>query len=229
MIIFRYALIRGVRAPLSLIVNCVMPLILVLIRPLWADDAVLGFGFIAFMIMSGAYLMSQSIITDKTDGAIYRILAAPVTMRRYLAENLLACMVPLTVQMILISLLGFMLYDWSPAIAFGVFLCYTLLTLASVSMSFAWHCLFKSKENSGAGFGFVLTFMAMLSGMLFPTTVFPGPLQYIGAIFPIYWAMQGLNSVLELGAMSMQYWLALAAMLLFTAAFLLYGGKRRII
>ena len=229
MTIFRYALLRGVRAPLSLVVNCMMPLILVLIRPLWADGAVLGFGFIAFLIMSGAYLMSQSIITDKTDGAIYRILAAPITMRRYLAENLLACMVPLTVQMVLISLLGFILYDWSPAIAFGVFLCYTLLTLASVSMSFAWHCLFKSKENSGAGFGFVLTFMAMLSGMLFPTTVFPGPLQYVGAIFPIYWAMQGLNSVLELGAISAQYWLAAAAMLLFTAAFLLYGGKRRVI
>ena len=231
MTIFRYALLRGVRSPLSMIVNCAMPLVLILIRPLWVMDGgfSLGFALIAFMVMSGSYLMSQSILTDKTDGAIYRILAAPITMRRYLTENLLSCMVPLLTQIVLVTLLGHLLYNWSLPLSFFVFLCYTVLTLASVTMAFAWHCLFKIRENSGAGFGFVLTFMCMLSGMFFPMTFMPGPLQYVGAIFPVFWAVRGLNSVLELGTASGEYWLAIAAMLLFAMAFLLYGGKRRII
>lgn len=229
MTIFRYALLRSIRSPLTLIVNCILPPALMFIRPLWLEQQGLGLSFVAFIIMSGAYLMSQIILKDKAEGAIHRILAAPVTMRRYLAENLLACMVPLLAQMVLISLLGWVLYGWDATLAVAVFLCYTVLTLTSVTMSFAWHCLVKSKENSTMGFSFILTFMALLGGLFFPTTVFPGPLQYIGAIFPIYWAMEGLRSVQELGTMSAQFWLAIAAMLFFAAAYLLYGGKRRII
>ena len=229
MTIFNYALLRGIRSPLSMIVNCLVPLVIILIRPMWTDGSNVGFGLMAFPVMSGAFLMSQSILTDKLDGAIIRILAAPMTMRRYLAENLLSCTLPLMVQMALVSLLGFILYDWTLTLSFGFFLCYTMLTLATVGMSFAWSCLFKDKDNSNVGFIFVIMFMAILSGVALPLEILPGVLQYVGVVFPVYWAMQGLNSVLETGAISAEFWLAMAAMLLFTVAFLLYGGKRRII
>jgi len=173
--------------------------------------------------------MSLSILTDKADGAIVRILAAPITMRRYFAENLLSCMVPLFVQLIVVSLLGAILYDWGSILSIAVFLCYTILALASVTMAFAWHCLFKSKEASNAGFGFVVTLMSFLSGFLLPLEVFPGLLQYVGAMFPAYWTARGLHSVLETGAMTGDFWLSIVAMLLFAVAFLLYGSKRRII
>ena len=229
MIIFRYALLRGIRHPMSLLCNCLLPLVLMLIRPLWSDGDTFGFALITFVAMSGAYLMSQSIITDKTDGAITRILTAPVTMRRYLVENLFACMVPLLVQTILIALLGFWLYNWTLTLSFAVFLCYTILTLASVAMAFAWHCLFKNKESSAAGFTIVLVLTAILGGLTFPAEFFPGPLQYLGAIFPAYWAMRGIRSAAEVGYLTNDYWLAIAAMMLFATAYLLYGGKRRII
>jgi len=209
-------------------VNCIIPIILMFIRPFWIDGAT-GFFFIAFAVMSGAYLMSLSILTDKTDGAIVRILAAPITMRRYLTENLLACMVPLLVQVLLVSLLGVALYDWGLTLSIVVFLCYTVLTLASVAMAFAWHCLFKSKDASNAGFGFIVTLMAFLSGFIFPLEVFPGIIQYIGAIFPAYWTARALHYVLETGVINGVFWTSIAAMLVFAAAFLLYGSKRRIV
>jgi len=228
--IFRYALLRGVRSSFSLVVNCIVPLILILIRPFWAEGAAVGgFGFLAFVVMGGSFLMSQSILSDKIDGSIIRILAAPVTMRRYLAENLLSCMVPLSAQMALVAILGFILYDWSLTLSFAVFMCYTVLALASVAMCFAWHCLFKSKENSNSGFIGALTLMAMLGGLFFPIEVLPGFLEYVGVVFPVYWAMQGLRFVTDTGMMSGEYWLAIAAMVLFAIAYLLYGSKRRII
>jgi len=235
MTIFHFALLRGIRNPLSMVVNCMIPLIIILIRPFWTGGDIAGFGnlpgfgLLAFTIMGGAFLMSQSILSDKVDGAIMRILAAPVTMRRYLAENLLSCMVPLVIQIALISLLGFILYDWSLALSFALFLCYTVLALSSVAMAFAWHCLFKSKENSNTGFSLVLTLMMMLGGVFIPIEILPGFLEYAGVIFPVYWAMQGIRSVLETGTMLTEYWLGIAAILLFAIAFLLYGGKRRII
>lgn len=231
MTIFRYALLRGVRSPFSLVVNCVLPIGLMFVRTLWEDGGGLvgGFSFLVLVIMSGAYLMSMSILSDKTEGTITRILAAPVTMRRYLTENLLACMVPLMVQITLISIFGVILYDWSLTLSMAVFLCYTVLGLASVTMAFAWHCLFRSKEGSGGGFGLVLSLTVFLSGATFPLDAFPGVLQYVGAIFPVYWAIQGVDAVLETGAMAGDYWISLAAMLLFATACLLYGGKRRIV
>ncbi|MCL2377200.1 MAG: ABC transporter permease [Defluviitaleaceae bacterium] len=233
MTIFYYALLRGaIRNTFSLVVNCFIPIALIFVRPFWTQGVfgiTIGFGLLAFVTMSGAYLMSLNILKDKAEGAIHRILAAPVTMRQYLMQNLLACMVPLTAQMLIISALGYFLYDWSITLSLAIFLCYSVLMLASVAMAFAWHCLFKDGDQSASSFMFLLTFMAVLGGLFVPTEFFPGVLQYLGAIFPVYWGIQGLNSVLETGAISSDFWLPIAAMLLFTAAFLLYGGKRRII
>ena len=229
MTIFRYALLRGIRNPFSLLCTYLLPIVLILFRPFWTDGSEAGFSFLVLVTIGGAYLMSLPIITDKTDGTVLRILAAPITMRRYLAENLLSCAVPLVVQMALISLLGMILYDWSLTLSFAVFLCYTVLTVASVAMAFAWHCLFKSRENSAAGFSLVLFLTAFLGGVTFPVEVFPGPLEYVGAVFPAYWAVRGIGTVLEAGALTEAYWLSIAAMFLFAAAYLLYGGKRRMI
>ena len=233
MTIFRFALRRSARNPLTLICTYFMPIALILIRPLWAGGIGFfpdgGFAILALLTMSSAYLMSLNILADKTDGAVIRILAAPITMRRYLMENLLSCAVPLFVQMGLVAILGAILYDWSVTLSLAVFLCYTILTLASVAMAFAWHCLFKSKADSGAGFSLVLFLTAFLGGVTFPVTVFPGLLEYVGAIFPVYWAMRGLRAVLDTGVMNEQFWIGIAAMSLFTVAFLLYGGKRRIV
>ena len=237
MTIFRFALLRGTRNPLTLLCTYILPIALILIRPLWTgEDSGLGglfggggFSLLTVVTMSSAYLMSLSILADKADGAIVRILAAPISMRRYLTENLAACAVPLLVQMTLISILGHVLYDWSATLSIAVFLCYTVLTLASVTMAFAWHCLFKGKEGSVVGFSMILFLTAFLGGLTFPVEAFPGPLQYVGAIFPAYWALRGLGAVLEMGAMDGQFWLAIAAMLLFAVAYLLYGGKRRLV
>jgi len=230
--IFRFALLRGTRNPLTLLCTYILPIVIVLVRPMWASEGLGGIGgfpFLAIVTMSSAYLMSLSILTDKVDGVVLRILAAPIPMWRYLAENLAACAVPLLVQMTIVSILGHVLYDWSLTLSIAVFLCYTVLTIASVAMAFAWHCLFKSKESSATGFSMILFLTIFLGGLIIPAEAFPGPLQYAGAVFPAYWSMRGLRAVIETGAMSVEFWISIAAMLLFAAAYLLYGGKRRMI
>ena len=230
MTIFRFALIKGLRSPGTFIINCVLPLALILIRPLWTGELFLsGFGLLIMVIWGGSFLMAQGILNDKADGAIIRILAAPVSMLNYLTQNLLAFMVPMAVQVALVTLLGAILYNWSLAIALLVFLCYTVFTISSVALSFAWNCLFKSKDSSFSSFSALMTFGTFLSGAFVPISDFPAGLQNVGAILPAYWAMRGLNILSNYGGATVGYWVAVLAMLLFTLAFLLYGGKRRII
>ena len=228
MTIFRYALLRGLRSPLSLAINCFVPILIMFLRPFWTGGGVSGLGLLAFVTMGGAFLMSMSILSDKMEGTIIRILAAPITMRRYLLENLLSAMMPLFVQVLLISILGYVLHDWSTTLTIAVFLCYTMLTLSSVAMAFAWHCLFKNKESSAGGFGMVLTLAAMLGGAMVPVEILPGILEYAGAIFPVYWMMRGINSVIAYDAFTQAFWLGILAMALFTTAYLLFGGRRRL-
>ncbi|MCL2212726.1 MAG: ABC transporter permease [Oscillospiraceae bacterium] len=228
MTIFKYSLKRGLN-PLSLLVNGFVPIALMFIPVFWEGNRPGGFGFLSFAMMSGAFIISMTLLTDKVDGAIVRILSAPVTMRQYLVENLMAFMVPLTVQVGIVTILGVILHDWNFTLAIAVFLCYTMLNLSTVAMAFAWHCLFKSKEGSAGAFGMVLTAASMLSGVMMPVEFLPGIIQYIGAVFPMFWMARGLNAVLDYGVMNMTFVIGIAAMVLFSIAFLLYGGKRRIV
>lgn len=230
MTIFRYALIKGLRNPLTLVCNCILPLVIVFINPLWTGEGFLtGYGLLVLVIWAGSYLMTQGTLRDKETGAITRILAAPISMRNYLTQNLLAFMVPLTVQLVLVSVIGSVLYDWSLIFAFGLFLILATFTVASVTMSFAWNCLFKEKENNFTSFSALLTFGAMLSGAFMPLEFLPDALQNVGAVFPAFWAMRAVSSLSDIATMGTDYWVSIAALALFSIAFLLYGGKRRMI
>ena len=232
MTIFQYALLRGIRSPMSIVVNLALPFVLILINSLWTDDGAAlqnGFVLMASVLLFGSFLVARGIMNDRQDGTVIRILAGPVTTFRYLAQNLLACMAPLAAILIVVIAIGAFLYGWRLPFAFALMLCYTIFAAACVALSFAWSCLFKSREASFSVFSVLAMFMAMLGGLVLPLHMMPDALRYVGALFPAYWAAYGLNALLESGAAAGQFWLALAAMALFAAAFLLYGGKRRIL
>ena len=228
MTIFVYAIIKGLRNKATLIFNCILPIVIILIRPLWDEGGLSGLGLLVMTMWGAAFLMSQGILNDKINGSITRILAAPVTMFQYLAQNLLAFMVPLTVQIAIVSVLGMILYDWGFQFALALFVCYAVFTASAIAMSFAWNCLFKSKDTSFSTFSAVITFGSALSGALIPLELFPTALQYLGAIFPAYWAVRGINAYLDYGAV-LGYWSALLAMMVIAVICLFYGGKRRIV
>ena len=233
--IFRFAIIKGLRNRATLIFNCLLPIVLIFVRPMWvADGGLFGggnlasFGLLLMTMWGGAFLMSQGILNDRTSGSIVRILSAPVTTFNYLTQNLLAYMVPLTLQIAIVSILGMIFYGWSTEFAIALFVCYTVFTMSAIALSFAWNCLFKSKETSFSSFSALITFGSFLSGGLIPIEFFPLPLQYAGAVFPAYWAIRGIRTFSDYG-FAFDYFTSLAAMLLIAAICLLYGGKRRII
>ena len=231
--IFRFAILKGLRNRTTLIFNCVLPIVLILIRPMWVNGGVIGgnlasFGILLMTMWGGAFLMSQGILNDRVSGSIVRILSAPVTTLNYLSQNLLAYMVPLTIQTAVVSILGMILYDWSIQFAIALFACYTVFTISAISLSFAWNCLFKTKETSFSSFSALITFGIFLSGGLIPVEMFPGPLQYAGAVFPAFWAVRGIRVFFDYG-FSFDYFTSLAAMAVIAAICLLYGGKRRIV
>ena len=232
MTVFKYAMRRGFTSPASLILNCAMPLILIITNG--AIDTEAGNFFnpgimlAAMMIMYGGFMMARSIQLDKLDGTITRILAGPITMRSYLVQNFFSAMVPMTALSAIIGVVGIVRHNWDINFAIGIALCYAFLAASSIGLSFVWSCIFKDKEASVAVFSVLITMMAILGGLMVPLSILPDFLRRIGAIFPAHWAARGMETMMQYG-MNREYWLSIAAMFLFTVAFLLYGGKRRII
>lgn len=228
MSIFKFALVRNSRNLTSLIVICVIPIVLMLIPAFWTGAWHQGFYLYALQIMVGSFMLARGILNDRIDKTIYRILSTPISMYNYLIQNLLAYLLPLFVQIVLVVSIGTLLYDWDTAFSFALILCYTVFAIASVSMSFAWCCLFRNKHSNVSAFAILTTLVGFIGGFWFPINLLPEYIRFLGMLFPAYWVSNGINA-LGIYGLNGEYWLSLTAMLLFSAVYLLYGGKRRII
>jgi len=234
--VFKYAFMRGIKSPMSIIVNIAIPLFLLIFLYDTQDPLEAAVGgnqnrtlfFIGMLVMYGAFVMARSIQIDKRDGTVVRILAGPITMRAYLIQNFLSSMIPMTVLSLIIGAIGLIQHNWTIEYAGGVVLIYFFLSATSIGLSFVWSCLFKDKETSTAVLSVLITFVATLGGLMIPLRFLPDALQFIGALFPAYWAARGLESLMDYG-MNTQFWLGILAMFLFTVAYILYGGRRRIV
>ena len=226
MTVFRFTLIKSMKNPFTLLFTCVMPVALIFVMPLWRDGATAGFTLMLMAVWVGAFKISQGVLSDKQEGTIVRIMAAPITMLGYLWQSLLAFMVPLAAQIALISALGFWLHGWGLAFALLIALAYLVFTVSAVALGFAWSCLFKHMETSQSVFTALITFAMALSGGFVPLALLPLPLQYVGAVTPSFWAVRGLLELVEHGAFTRGYANALLWMGVIAAVCLAFGAKR---
>ncbi|MCL2189078.1 MAG: ABC transporter permease [Defluviitaleaceae bacterium] len=229
MTIFKYALKRALMKPATLVSNCVLPLVfIILMRDGFNMDGGRGFSMLAFLLMFGAFMMAGSIQADKLDGVTIRILAGPITFRTYLMQNFFAGLVPTVVLLLIIGGIGMGLHGWTLPFAGAVIICFTLLSATMIGLSFVWAVLFKDKEASLVAFTLIVMLMGMLGGLMIPMSTMPAVLRNIGAIFPPHWAARGLEELVTYGTFTTQYWVSMAALVLFAVVLLLYGSKRRI-
>jgi len=226
--IFKFALVRNARNRTSLIVICIIPVVLLFIPALWEGAWQQGFYLYALQIMIGSFMLARGILNDRIDKMIYRILSGPISMYNYLIQNLLAYLLPLLVQIVVVVTIGALLYGWNVIFSFALILCYTVFAIASVAMSFAWSCLFKDKYANISAFVLLTTLVGFIGGFWLPVALLPDYVRFLGMLFPAYWVSSGIYKLSTYG-LAMEYWLSLVAMLLFSAVYLLYGGKRRII
>jgi ABC-2 type transport system permease protein len=230
MTIFKFSLLAKARSKGAIITTVLLPLAMILFRPLWVADEVWrqGFYFTGMLIFVGSFVLSQEMITERVDGTIVRILASPTSMLGYFMEKLLAYFVPLLLQVTIIVTLGTVLYDWELIFTLALFLSYTVFILTSIALSIAWSCLFKSKANSFSVFSMIAVFVGILGGFMLPLNMLPDGLRFVGMLFPPYWLSNSIWT-LQFYGVEGQYWLSLVILLIFAVVFLVYGGKRRIV
>jgi len=227
MTVFKYAVFRNFQSPLSLFATSIVPILLMFLMPeVWTYAPASGITFLAMMMMLSSYLITGLVLEDRIDGVIIRVLVAPIRTINYIAQNLLASIIPLLIQILLLGIIGFLRYNWSIELTVGITIAFMLFAFATTAFSFCWNMFFKSKEGSRYAYMLVGAVIAVLSGIMIPNEALPNFLQDVGAIFHPYWLIRSLNS-LTLYGINTDFWLYQGIVMLFAIAFLLLGGTRR--
>lgn len=227
MTIFKSILIRSLRKKFLLIAMCAIPLAMAFVRPLWSLDDGMGFSFYGMVILFCAFSLSQFIMNDRVTGLAVRIFVAPVTTFKYLAQNLLAFWLMISVQIFAVLIIATFLYAWNMEMLVHLMLAYVIFATSCIAFSLAWNSIFHSKAVSSGVFSIVIFFMGILGGLFVPFSMLPDQLRIIGMIFPTYWLSNSLQFIL-IQNISGEFWRSICIMLLLTVIFLLYGSKRRL-
>lgn len=231
MVILKFALKRSFRSPVAILVSFILPVALMLLSSLWEEvipntiSSVDGRGpyFMALVMLFGALPLTRGMIYERRERTIVRIMSTPTTTFDYLSQNLMACLIPLLMQIFMVCTLGRIMYDWTIGFTLWIGLFYVIFATTSISFCFAWNCLFKNNETSFSILSMVLTFATFI--LILPLSIFPDVVRKIFMILPTYWVATGLEQLITYGA-TMQFAMALANLVLFTAIFLVYGSKR---
>ncbi|MCL2362537.1 MAG: ABC transporter permease [Defluviitaleaceae bacterium] len=225
MTIFKFALLRNLRSPVSYLAGLMVPVVLIFsMTSVWTNAPVMGMANLVMLMLLSSNLLVALVLEDRIDGSIMKIMISPVSMVHYVFQNLLAAIIPFVIQIALLGIMGYLHYNWAIQFTIGAVVALFICGVTTAAFSFCWNMFFKSKSSSRYAFLFVMALILLLSGVLVPIEALPGLLQHAGAILHPYWFIRAVITLAEYG-MTAQFWLYNTIVLLIGTGFLLLGGK----
>jgi ABC-2 type transport system permease protein len=228
MIIFRFALRRGLGNPFFAALMFLLPAAVVFLPRAPGSTLPTGFHIYGILLLFTAFLMIRIIVEDRESGVFLRIGAAPITHFRYLLESLVAYAIVLLAQNALVVGLGVAVHGHGLVAPWRLFAAYAVFSSTAIAFCLAICELFRLREAAyGACSGLIIV-ISMLGGAYFPVEIMPASLQRVSMVTPTYWLFNALR-IAQVGGGLPQFALSLGIMLLFTVAFLIAGSKRRLV
>ncbi|GAB2571716.1 ABC transporter permease [Gracilibacillus alcaliphilus] len=226
MTIFLFTIRRCFRNIMNIILLCVLPFIVILMPNEEWTLLPLGFQLYGVVLFFAAARITSIIMEDRTKGVLMRIGVAPVTHLQYLWQNLLAYSLILIVQIVVV-IAGGILYGHDLINPFLLLVVYVLFALTAIGFSLAWFSLFRHKETAFVVLMSSIMLMTMAGGMIWSVELMPELLQRLAMLFPTYWLAESLI-IVATQADPTELAVPFVVLLLFTAAFLVIGSKRRL-
>ncbi|GAA2418503.1 ABC transporter permease [Actinomadura vinacea] len=157
-------------------------------------------GFIAFSVFSVALMnLPMTIAADREEGALLRLRAVPGGVRAYLVGRGVSLLAQIATYVVLMLAAGLAFAGLSLPTAVGDWftLAWVLVlgTLAVVPLGAVLGVLLPGPRNAASIVALPITGLMIVSGVMFPVTVMPAPVQWAAQAFPLYWQGLGLRSV----------------------------------
>ena len=157
-----------------------------------SDEGFYAVGMILFFILIQGSIICSSIIKDRTDGVLDRILSAPVKYRTYSLSIGIACYIILVIQTLFSVICISLIFPSRALLLLKMLPLFLVFGLTSTGTGFLLSGLAANKSQSD----FIAYFAAMLTsimgGVMFPVEFMSPVMKKVSYIFPQRWAMHGI-------------------------------------
>ena len=150
------------------------------------------------IILMTTVIFTTLILTDKENKTIYRTLTAPVSLRRYMFQNILSFLLVSIIQVtigfgVLKGFIGIYMGDS----ILNMFLLVLTASVLAVSVGVAVSSISKSVIQASFTGLFIAFFMGTLGGTIWEHETATELLNTIGKFTPVYWIMDGVSKLLK--------------------------------
>lgn len=188
-----------------------------------------AFGFLVQFMMYMAVITTGLILNDKTSGTFYRTFYGPVSIKRYMIENLSAFFTTGVIQalgIILALVIIFKMYLGSvPAAIIGLFV---IFSFVCITMGLFITSILKKPIHAYVTVAIITTPLVMLGGCYWGFDLMPDILNKIGRFIPLSWVMRTVDGVLEGSVTSNTLITNYVILLLFALVFLIAGLAKKV-
>jgi len=155
-------------------------------------------GIFLEIILVTMVMFTTLILTDKGNMTFYRTLTAPVSLRRYMFQNILSFLIVSVIQVTIVfiafkGLLG--IYMGNSIL--NMFLLFLTASVLSVSMGVAICSISKSVLQASFTGLFITFCMSLIGGVLWEHDTATNLMNTIGMFTPVYWIMDGVSKLLK--------------------------------
>ncbi|MGI5167938.1 ABC transporter permease [Spirillospora sp. CA-253888] len=157
-------------------------------------------GFVAYCVFSTALMnLALGITADREEGALLRLRTLPGGMTAYLVGRTVSVLGQIATYVALMLAAGLAFTELTLPTAPGDWLTLAwvlaLGTLSVAPIGAALGAVVRDARNAAAALSLAMMGLMIISGVLFPITAMPQPVQWVAQAFPLYWQGLGLRSV----------------------------------
>ncbi|WP_217184779.1 ABC transporter permease [Streptomyces sp. AC495_CC817] len=158
-------------------------------------------GFAAYLLFQvGLINLPQILVTEREEGVLLRLRATPGGIPAYLVAKCLLVVVVAVGTLALLLAAGALLVDGplprGPGDWLTLLWVTTLGLLAVVPLGAAIGAVLPNPREALALIMLPTMGLLLTSGVVFPITMLPVPVQQVAAVFPLKWMAQGVRSAL---------------------------------
>lgn len=162
----------------------------------------MAMGFLVQFMLYMSVLTTATISEDRKNRTMYRIFSGPVTMVRYMTENLLSFIAVAFFQVIvIITVLNVSLNLYLGNSVWNMMLLFFFFAVVSIAFGLIITSYSKTPLQAYVTIFLVTTPLVMLGGSYWPRTFMPDILVQVGNFLPTSWVMSGVEKLLYGGSL----------------------------
>ncbi len=188
-----------------------------------------SFGFLIQFMLYMAVITTGLILEDKANGTFYRTFYGPVSIKRYMTENLAAFFTTAVIQSLgIISALVFIFKTYMGEIPLAIIGLFIIFSLVCITLGLLITSVLKKPIQAYVTVAVITTPLIMLGGCYWEFSLMPDILNKIGRFIPLSWVMRTVDAVLD-GSITGNILITnYAVLLLFALVFLIVGLVKKV-